>query len=321
MADYGVGLHRDVPFADYAAIPAINSGVVTWGTVSMRHMKAAYEGLITSEDTKDRKFGRAIHCRLLEPERYRTDFLVATGCKAVKQDGQECGNTAKWLWDDTWYCGVRGHAPQGAYQPQDYISESEAAGIEEIAAALHEHPVMRLFRREGWSEVSCVWESRGLLRKCRIDRYSKEPTPLVIDLKKCQVGSGSREDCEKAIVNYGYHRQMAGNIEAIEVLEGVTPQGIWVFVEDGPPFDVQIVPADAETIAIGRFENNDIIGRFASAYRKDDCRGYIYDSRFIRPGGLPLWYRRQCRELGIGMSDTTSGGGAGAHAEPEYATF
>lgn len=310
------GLYRDLPFADYAAIPAINSGVVKAGTVSMKHMKAALDGAGSDKDTKDRKLGRAIHCRLLEPERYRAEYLVATPCKAVKQDGQECGNSAKLLWDDVWYCGVRGHAPKDAREPADYISEGDSQRIEAVAAALHDHPVMRLFRREGWSEVSCVWESHGLLRKCRIDRYAPGDKPLIIDIKKCQVGAGRKEDCEKAIHGNGYYRQLAGNVEAIEALTGKTPDAIWVFVDDDYPFDVNIIPADAQTVAIGRWENNDIIGRFAASQNRNDYRGYIYDSRFIRHGGLPLWYREQCMRLGIGTGDDSSGS-----SQPEYADF
>lgn len=313
------GTYSDVPFPEYQSIRAVNSGVVTWGGVSMRHMKSALDGDIASTDTKDRKFGRAIHCRLLEPERYKAEYLISTTCCATLgsgiNKGKRCGNSGRFFDGANWFCGS--HKQEDCNEPADFISESEAAHNEAIANALHTHAVMELFRGECWTEMSCVWETHGVLRKCRIDRFSRKPRPRVIDIKKMQVGAGKREDCEKVIFGNGYYRQMAGNVEAIEALEGVTPEAIWVFIEDGPPYDVQVIPADQQTIEIGRWENNDIIGRFAAAQNKDDYRGYIYDSRFIRWGGLPIWYREQCARLGIGTPQSAGGSGQVS----EYAEF
>lgn len=390
MPELDIGVHHGIDFVSYADLPYVNSGVVTWGRTSMKHMQAAHEHKIASKDTEDRKLGRDIHCAILEEERYRQDYLIASKCVApvASRDGELCGNSAKlvsaiprhpedqyaqvdhclkaagWSLRDTsasgsryyerngshlrasdhppnektqawmndvrcseiaigakenvmsaltpfvdgvtfkpllfWYCGVKGHAPHGAFPPQEFVSEEEAERIEAIREALRSHEAMKLLRGESWSEVTCVWEHLGLLRKCRIDRYSIKPKHRIIDLKKCKPGNGSREDCEKAILNNGYYRQMAGNVEAIEALTGETPEAIWLFIEDDYPFDVNIIPADSETIAIGKWENHDIISRYAAATKKDDCRGYIFDARVIRYGGLPDWYKRQCRELGIG---------------------
>lgn len=313
------GVYDDWDFEKYAGVRAINSGVVKAGAISMKHMLAALDGKFVGRDTDDRKLGRAIHCRLLEPELYRTSFMVATKCCAIlgsgPNKGKQCSSSGKYCDGKRWFCGA--HRQEDCEPVQDYIDESEAERIEELADALHEHPVMELFRGECWTELSCVWESRGVLRKCRIDRFSRSPRPRIIDLKKCLPGKGSREDMEKAIHQHGYYRQMAGNIEAIEVLEGVTPEGIWVFIEDGPPYDVNIMPADPQTIAIGRFENNDIIGRFIAAQNAGKVPGYIYDRKFIRYGGLPVWYREQCAKLGIGVESASGTDGAGN----DYAEF
>lgn len=305
----------DWDFEKYASVRAINSGVVSAGTVSMRHMLAALDGAFERADTKDLKLGRAIHCRLLESQRFIKEFLIATCCTSQFKDGSPCKAPGKWHDGKAWYCGRHKH--DDCIEPRDYISIEEAERIEAIAAALHEHPVMELFRGECWTELSCIWESRGWLRKCRIDRYSRSPRPRIIDLKKCLPGKGGREDCEKAILAHAYYRQMAGNIEAIEALEGVTPEGIWVFIEDGPPYDVNIIPADPQTISIGRFENNDIIGRFAAANNAGRLHGYIYDRKFIRYGGLPVWYREQCAKLGIGVGESAGTNESGA----DYAEF
>lgn len=318
MSEIVVGIHKSLSWDEYKAIRAVNSGVVSAGYVSMKHMRAALDGEFVRKDTDDMKLGRAIHCRLLEPERYTREFLIATKCSRLLSSGtnkgKRCSSSGRFYDGANWFCGT--HKPDGCNEPQDYIDEAEAAQAEAVAESLKHHDVMRLFLGECWTELSCVWESRGVLRKCRIDRYSREPRPRVLDVKKCLPGKGSRDEFEKSVHKFGYHRQMAGNIEAVEALEGVSPEGIWVVVEDGPPYDVNIIPANPQTIAIGRHENNDIIGRFAAAQQRNDYRGYVYDSRFIRHGGLPLWYIEQCMRIGIGTSDDST-----AAAHPEYADF
>src|SRR5688572_27676231 len=92
------GIHYDLSFADYARIPALNSSVLKWGhppSGSMLHLKAAIDGEIETEDSRDRKFGRALHVRLLEPDRYRSEILIAGECGAIKKSGQRCTNTGK----------------------------------------------------------------------------------------------------------------------------------------------------------------------------------------------------------------------------------
>lgn len=321
MIDAVPGVY-DWSFDDYAGVRAINSGVVSAGRVSMKHMLAALDGDIVRKDTDDMKLGRAIHCRLLEPERYHREFLISTNCCAILSSGankgKRCSNSGSYYDGANWFCGS--HKQEDCNKPTDFIDGSEAERVEEVADSLKNHPVMELFRGESWNEVSCIWESHGLLRKCRIDRKQNKPRRRIIDLKKCLPGKGSRDDCEKAIEKHGYYRQMAGNIEALEVLEGETAEGIWVFVEDGPPYDVNIIPADPQTIAIGRHENNDIIGRFAAAQKKGEYRGYVYDRRFIRYGGLPIWYRQQCAQAGIGV-EQSSGCGTAEPAQSEYVEF
>lgn len=315
MSDVPVGIYRDMPFAEYAAIDAINSGVVRWGCTTMLHMHTAKCGLIDSDDTKDRKLGRAIHCRLLEGEAYHERFTIAQPCcvllKSGERKGAACGKSASYQSQrdkNIWACGTHREQIPDAVQPEDFIDSDEAEQVEKIAQKLHLHPAMKLFRRTGWSEVSMVWELCGLKCKCRIDKlddWETTPKPLVIDIKSCQVGKATIEDCEKSVAENGYHRQAALNVNAVEALTGKRPGFVWVFVEKDEPFDVQILPADDETLAIGITEVRRTLELYRSAEAKGDYRGYIYDARFIRYGGLPGWYRqRYADDDGVQRSGT-----------------
>jgi hypothetical protein len=82
VSEIGIGFHEGIDFATYAAIPALNASKLCkaftkGGQISMKRLHAAVEGRIKVDDSDDMRMGRAIHCRLLEPERYSTDFLVS----------------------------------------------------------------------------------------------------------------------------------------------------------------------------------------------------------------------------------------------------
>lgn len=320
-----VGIYKSLPFSEYAAIDAINSGVVRWGFEgTMKHMHAARRGLIANDDTKERKFGRAIHCRLLEPEAYSQRFTIAQPCcvllKSGERKGKPCGKASSYQSardQNIWVCGTHLKEVHDAVPPEEYIDAEEAARIERIYESLHSHEAMKLFRRTGWSEVSLVWDMCGLRCKCRIDKlddYETAETPLILDIKSCQVGDIRRDDCEKSIANHGYHRQAAMNVNAVETLTGKRPRFAWVFIEKAEPFDVQIVPADDETLAIGITEVRRTLELYRSAELKGDFRGSIYDARFIRWGGLPGWYRQR-----YASDDGVQRSGDGAEVGAEFA--
>lgn len=294
------GINYDLPFAEYAKIPALNSSILKYGhppSGSMLHLKAAIAGEIESEDTRDRKFGRALHVRLLEPERYAKEILIAGQCTAIKKSKQRCENTGKFYVSGEWLCGV--HADLDCdIIPKDYIDPDEAQRIERMAETLKHHDCQRLFRAKGWSEVSVFWDYRGHPMKARIDRLSEEIS-TIIDLKKAQVGAVHRQAMEKSILQYGWHRQAALYVDGVGYETGKEFAFVWIFIEDKPPFDVGILRAAPEVLDAGRFEYKQIINNYDYALRKDKFDGTNPIPRRIQgvddldSGGLPGWYLQQ----------------------------
>lgn len=291
-----VGIFRDVPFATYAGWKAINSGVVKWGGISMKHMLAAYEGRLKSEDTRDRKLGRAIHARLLEPETFSQQFRIADPCQAVLKSGDNkgkpCGAASSWEGPEGgWFCGVKGHRPEGSKPAENTISAAERDRCDKIAESLKNHFAMPLMRRSGWSEQSMVWMWRDWLLKGRADRMTiGSDRPMILDLKKCQVGKGRREDCQKAIETYGYHRQAAMYCNGAKVLTGNDHEFVWIFVEDNEPFDIQVIPATKQDIEIGWKQVTTTLDIFDRQCKANDCFGYLWTPMNIKPGGLSQRY-------------------------------
>lgn len=297
------GLHQDIPFEIYQQIRLPNSSAIGWGMVSMKHMRACVAGELEDNDTKDRKFGRATHCILLEPDSLETRFKVGLPCQAKLASGQRkgeaCGSPSKMQADDSgWYCGVhcKGKLPHETTGQFEIVSPEEDLRLHRLRDSLRGHVINKILHRSGWSEVSAIWEyDAGLsktLLKGRIDRLANDCS-LILDIKKCQVGSGSRYDVEQSITSYGWHRQAQLYRNAVHTLRGCWPMFAWVVVEDGPPYDVQFIPADDETLAIGQRECERVLGLWQTACETKQYTGYITDPTNVMPGGLTEWYRRQ----------------------------
>lgn len=300
------GIHRDVPFETYAGWRAVNSSVVKWGSISPKHFQAAFNGEVKNSETKDKLLGRAIHCRILEPETFGKRFMVAESCRGVfgsgPRKGQVCGSPGRTL--DTsgiWFCGQHDKAAVPSDDGREIITDDERTRCEGVADSLHNLPddLKLMLARPGWTECSITFDHKDLRFKGRLDRYAKGKRPCIIDLKKVQVGKGDRESCRKAILNYGYHIQAAIYCHGIKILEGVMPEFIWLFVEDNKPYDFNIIPADENDIAIGWEAVNLALRNYQESLPTP--YGYVRSAEFISPGGLPAWYVSQKLEQRSGI--------------------
>ncbi len=284
-----VGIHHAVPFPDYLAWPLVNSSAVKAGMQSMLHMHAEIDKLCADVDTKDRRKGRAIHCRLLEPDRYALRFPVAEYCCGLKADGDVCGKNSKYMAAGKWYCGT--HKPSGTPEARDYFSPSEGVEIDGVVDAVQRHKAIGLLRSHGGCEVSAIGELFGVRIKIRIDKHlppGGSCPPSIIDLKKCR--TASKEACEKAILNYKYYIQGAVYKGVADELLGCSHRVVFVFIEDTFPHDVCCIFMDDESLAIGRHEVRLVLEQWKDA----EADGvYPGGSESIEVGGLPEFYRRR----------------------------
>lgn len=295
-SEIGPGLHRELPFDAYKALPYVNSGVVKWGMVSMRHMQAALAGELDVDDTKDRKFGRGAHCCILEGhEAFASRFLVSTVCNSQFKDGSACKAPGKFFDGKSWYCGRHKH--DDCTEPADYISIEEGERIKAMADRLHGHESLAMLKRTGWSELTFVAERDGVLVKGRCDRVPQE-LDIIIDVKKTQVGAADDDTCAASIANYGWHRQAALYVDGIAACNaGLRPRFAWVFIEDGHPYGVNVIVADEETLDIGREEIDDVLAQWKRAKAYDSFPDYMPDVRHPFVGGLPKWYRERAARV------------------------
>jgi PDDEXK-like domain of unknown function (DUF3799) len=241
-------------YEEYDSWDALRVSTLKHADKSAKHLKAAIDGRLSGEDTADKRLGRAIHVRLLEPNQWEWRFKVAGPCQAVLKSGankgERCGLKGTRYNGDDWFCGK--HAGDGCTTPIDYVTQAEFADLNELDRAVKAHQAVKLLRKHGGSEVSVSFDLDGVRMKGRIDKYIHESADWpasILDIKKVQVGACTEYKCQQAVQSYAYHAQLAAYWSALKELEGIDAACYLVFVEDSAPFDVMVMqasPADLE---------------------------------------------------------------------------
>jgi exodeoxyribonuclease VIII len=280
-------------FADYCSEPGLNISTLEHGSFSAEHLRAALDGRMR-RDSPSMNIGRAIHARLLEPDVYKKEFHIASPCGAKlssgARKGQECGKAGIYITDDGWRCGTHCIHKVGE-KPTNVISESEAATVEDIAAKIGQHKVVRLLRQRGGCEATIVWDMEGERCRGRLDKYiprNEQLPPVIIDLKKCRLGHARTDLFEKAIVDYNYDMKAAWYVDGVTALTNDQPVFIWIAVEDTYPYGINVIQADKETILVGRLRYRELLGTYLRAKALNQWDGYTKE---IVTGGLPAWMK------------------------------
>ena len=291
------GIFEGMSFADYAAIPALNNGVLQWGRVSALHLHAAISGELERADTDAMRFGRALHVRLLEPGRYKADVAISMPCAAILKSGdrkgEPCGKSSTYRNEaGEWLCGTHG---KGLPEIYDAITSGEAARIECIAASLKNHPGERLRIHPGKYEVVLVGEILGLTVKCRLDKWMDNPR-AVLDVKKVAAPAmpGAPNAGEYSfsgrIASMGYGCQAALYLDVLKQLTGHDHDWYWLAVEDGPPYGVAVYKASDATIAAGRAEYLEMLHMVVECRKTGLWPGYTKSVETI--DGPEWWIKR-----------------------------
>lgn len=270
------GIYYDVPFEEYVSWNAMNGSTLAKAiqndgvTISMKHLRAALnDELKTTGDSNDKRWGRAWHCRVLEPELFKKRFVQNPTCgellKNGDRKGRPCGKSASFQVGGAYYCGVH-CKDDGAVDLQDYVTDDDLVRVNAAYKELMSHDVIRMIRTQGGFEATIVWDYNGVPMKSRLDKLiepTQERPAVVLDLKKCQVGHATDEAISYSMRDYSYHVKMVSYGLAVKSLfpDFDFPFLILVFQEDNKPFDVNVKDI-TEWQSIGHKLFESIMSRF-----------------------------------------------------------
>ena len=292
------GIHKDIPSAEYHLWDAPSKSALDWiYDYSPMHLKYFREN--PPEPTPALRIGSALHCAVLEPEKFESEYIVATGCCAiVSSTNRPCGNAGKVFSGGSWYCGVHAKGRENRADASKTLTTPEKEQIDNMARAVSFHPAAAwAVKQEGENELSAVWDQKikrmgeddALRCKMRCDGLRKA-AKLILDIKTCECAK--EEDFTKSIDEYGYHRQAAFYQDGLRALGIDIEHFVFIAVEKNAPYGVAVYRIKGIGIELGRVENDRLLEVYANCEAANHWPGY---SNEIQDISVSHWKMR--REL------------------------
>lgn len=241
---------------------------------TMAHVKAAYDGKVEF-DTDSLSFGRAFHCRLLEPERFKTAFGVAQQCQADTAKKMRCSKRATVRVAGQWLCST--HA-DGDGSEIEVITEDEASTIEAMRARVFKHPAVNILKASGGCEVAIAWTDPRTRTpmKSKLDKWMQKvhgvDYSMILDLKT--IRSAHPRAISNAIEEYGWARAAALRCDGIEALTGQRPRYCLICIEKEHPHEVCVPMIGEETMRGARWEVRNLLALWSKCVKDGAFPGY-----------------------------------------------
>ncbi len=226
---------------EYDALEGIRWSTLREMRISPRHYhhRAAHE----RDDTAAFRLGRAVHCALLEPERFVRDWVMYDLTKqrrgkvwdAFKADADELGQEVL-------------NAPEWA----NCIAMSEAVRDEETNVFAPE-----LLAMAQHVEVVVQWQddTTRLPCKARLDLITSDGIKVELKTTRNIEARWFGHDAAR----FGYHAQDAFHSTPLKGYGINVHRHVIIAVESEPPFDVVVHDVGADAIEVGRQMCNDLL--------------------------------------------------------------
>lgn len=284
---------------NYHSRPELNWSRLKSGAVSAKHLRQVLESE-PKPPTPAMELGTAIHCAVLEPERFANEYTSIgpdLSGLADLRDGKgkpykaphlsDAGKaliaeaTEKWRAENPGVTLLTEEQIETLMLVRDSVLAHEDARLWLESSDLIEHEVF-------WQEsvdaagvvlpVDCRMKADGISRKLGLlwdlKSIGTSQTPLSVDR------------CVKAIALSLYHGQLGYYTRGL-AKSGIDVQVMgWIFVESTAPYDVVVIQADADMMAKGYELAEKLLQRYATAKVTGRWPG-VSDRAVVC--GLPKW--------------------------------
>jgi hypothetical protein len=285
----GPGVHRDLSYDAYAAIPALRHSVLHEMKRSPAH--AVAKQLEHSKGTKPMVLGSALHCAVLEAHLFPSKFAVRpmdhkTGqpLKLTTKAGKE--------WAESIPAGV------------EILDGDMPEKVNGMVGALRAHALASLLLfgdGPGSNEVSVVWDEDGLLCMRRLDRMARVKIPsgwstwtgtAIVELKTT-VDARPWAFASQA-ERLGYFGAAEWSLRGADAVAGKAPRRyFFVAVETALPFAVQVHEPTVGDLAAAREENDILLAKYRECASTNHWPSYPEGISVLR---RPGWAQGQSEE-------------------------
>jgi hypothetical protein len=264
------GLYPGMSRTEYETLDAVNVSTLLQFRETPRHAK---EYIIHPKEPTDAlDFGNAFHCAVLEPARFRTDYIEGPTVNRRTKAGKQ-----EWLQFEQHYPG------------KEILSAKEMGQIAAMAsAALENELVAALSGAPGKNEVCVLWTDviTGLRCKGLIDRLCVLGGRTIIpDFKTC--ATAKRPLFATHSANYGYHERAAWYLDGLDALAPGERSYWLIAVEKHRPYCTAVYPGfDDDSLEAGRADYREHLHTYKRCMETNEWPGYPNNAEPLR---VPRW--------------------------------
>ena len=266
---------RSLSDSTYHEVATVSSSFLTAWKENALH--ALWERANKGAPTEAQRIGSLVHCAILEPERFGTNYICApkldlrkTADKERKAELEEEYGAEFLVKQETW---------------------EQVVAIQ--AAALRSPKIERALNLAKERELSIFWEDPETKLDCKA-RIDAMADGVIFDLKTTT--DASEDAFQAAIYKYGYHRQGAMYLRACKAAGLDIRHYSIIAIEKEAPFGANVFSLADEAIHQGEQEISDLIKQVKLYHDTGIIPGYSSD---VIVASLPDWAWRKIENEGV----------------------
>lgn len=274
---------RELAMANYSGLKIIQRK-------SPAHFKHYIEQPEAEVETAAKRFGKALHCAILEPDVFVRTYCIlpadapdrptAAMLNAIKRSGN---SQARIDWWADW-SAEHGH--------KQVLTATDYDRVQGMAESVRRHPMASAMLAGGKREVTLRWSETVTLEdgteievpcKARIDLWDEE-LAFFADPKSCQ--DASPRGFANAVASYGYHMQHAHYGEGAKACGIDLNAFLFLAIESEAPYVCAAYPIDPAAEERGYQLRDAAMHTLARCLHYGTWPGY---SDTLTPLSLPGW--------------------------------
>jgi hypothetical protein len=244
---------------EYRKIRAVNFSTLKAMADSPRAYRYAVQ--MPREDTPAMLMGRAVHCAVLEPDRFDDAFAIYTGARRAGKD---------WIAFKDEHAGL------------DILKPAERVTAMCIRDAVRDEPRAMRYLETGRAEIVLQWTSQHTQLKARLDWISGDG--VLVELKTTRTIDPRRFFAD-ATRRY-YHAQLAWYNWGAGVCGNTITAVKMIVAQNQPPYDVAVWNAPDAVLARGEDEYLSWLDRLWECRERDEWPGVQEEETDFE---LPAW--------------------------------